>query len=201
MGATKLLAEKLISDATNWKGLKKTIFSNVRFGNVLFSRGSVIPIFEYQIKNNKNITITDPEMTRFFMSIMNTVELVFKATLMQIGGEVFIFKMPVVRLGDLADVVIKEYTKKYNINPKDVEKEIIGARPGEKRYEELLTEEEAKIAYETKDMIIIPYKNRYTNIKQTPKDYKDAEICKLKKYISKDLKPYDKSQIKNLIFG
>ncbi len=106
MGATKLLAEKLIIDANEGKGAKPTTFSSVRFGNVSFSRGSVIPLFEEQIRQKKPITITNPEMTRFMMSISGAVELVFKATLLAKGGEIFILKMPVIRLGDLVDVII-----------------------------------------------------------------------------------------------
>src|SRR4030042_3273823 len=87
MGATKLLSEKLIIDANYYKGVRKTVFSCVRFGNVLFSRGSVIPLFEEQIRQKKPITITDPEMTRFMMSLSDTIELVFKATLLAKGGE------------------------------------------------------------------------------------------------------------------
>ena len=114
MGATKLLAEKLIIDANEGKGSKPTIFSSVRFGNVSFSRGSVIPLFEEQIRQKKPITITNPEMTRFMMSLSDTIELVFKATLLAKGGEIFILKMPVVRLGDLVDVIIETYAEKYH---------------------------------------------------------------------------------------
>ena len=116
MGATKLLSEKLIIDANFYKGNRNTTFSSVRFGNVLFSRGSVIPVFEKQIEQKKSITITDPNMTRFIMSISHTIDLVFKATLLAKGGEIFILKMPVAKLGDLADVVIEHYAEKYNYN-------------------------------------------------------------------------------------
>jgi len=200
MGATKLLAEKLMTDANFYKGPRETIFSCVRFGNVLFSRGSVIPLFEEQIRQKKLITITDPKMTRFMMSINNTIELVFKATLIAKGGEIFILKMPVVKLGDLADVVIKEYAEKYKFKPSEIKKEVIGPRPGEKIFEELMTEIEAEKAFEIKDMLIIPPQAEFgINIKTS--DYKNARNCKLKRYASRDVKPLSKEEINKLLFN
>ena len=200
MGATKLLAEKLMIDANEGKGLKKTIFSCVRFGNVLFSRGSVIPLFEEQIKQKKPITITDPNMTRFVMSVSSTVGLVFKATIMAKGGEVFILKMPVVKLGDLTDVVIEKYSEKYGYKKKDIEKKSIGSRAGEKIFEELMTETEAKMAFETGEMLIIPPQLEIPNIKFEVSDYQNAVHSKLKRYISKDVEPLSKEEIKKLLF-
>ncbi len=198
MGATKLLAEKLIIDANFYKGASKTIFSNVRFGNVLFSRGSVIPLFAEQIKNQKMITVTDPKMTRFMMSIDNTIDLVFKATLMAKGGEIFILKMPVVKIGDLANSVIMYYSKKYGYKKNEVKKDIIGPRPGEKLYEELMTESEAEKAFETKDMLIItPKVDIGINLKLS--DYKGAKLCKLNRYISREAKSLSKEGIGKLL--
>ena len=200
MGATKLLAEKLIIDANEGKGNKKTVFSSVRFGNVLFSRGSVIPLFEEQIQQGKPITITDPDMTRFVMSISNTVNLVFKATLMAKGGEIFILKMPVVRLDDLADVILDKYTKKYGYKKQQIKKKIIGLRPGEKMFEELMIESEAEMAFETDDMLIIPPQLVLPNIKFKVSDYKNAKHSKLKRYVSRDVKPLSKEKIITLLF-
>lgn len=200
MGATKLLAEKLMIDANDIKGLKKTIFSNVRFGNVLFSRGSVIPLFEEQIKQKKPITITDPDMTRFVMSISSTIDLVFKATAMAKGGEIFILKMPVIKIGDLADVIIEKYSKEYSYKKDDIKRKIIGPRAGEKIFEELMTELEAKMAFETEDMLIIPPQLAIPNIVFEVSDYKNASYSKLKRYVSKDVKPLSKEELKNLLF-
>jgi UDP-N-acetylglucosamine 4,6-dehydratase/5-epimerase len=200
MGATKLLAEKLIIDANFYKGASKTIFSSVRFGNVLFSRGSVVPLFENQIKERKIVTVTDPKMTRFMMSIENTVDLVFKATLMAKGGEIFILKMPVVKLGDLTEAIVQKYAEKYGYKPKEIKREIIGPRPGEKLFEELMTENEAKKAFETKDMLIIPPQVEI-EIELKASDYKNARICKLRRYISRDVKPLSKDGVKKLLFG
>lgn len=155
LGTTKLLAEKLVIDANNYKGNRRTIFSCVRFGNVIGSRGSVIPLFKKQIKNGGPITLTNPEMTRFMMTTHQAVDLVFKATKMACGGEIFIFKMPVVKLGDLAKAMIEYFAPKYNHTPKSIQIKTIGIRSGEKMYEHLMSDEEAQYAYETNDMIIV----------------------------------------------
>ena len=97
MGATKLLAERLIVSADYWKGGKTPIFAAVRFGNVVNSRGSVVPLWEEQILNKREITVTDPDMTRFMISIDSAVALTLNACEMAKGGEIFVLKMPVVR--------------------------------------------------------------------------------------------------------
>ena len=195
MGATKLLGEKLIIDASYYKGPTKTIFSCVRFGNVIFSRGSVVPLFEEQIKQKKMITITNEEMTRFMMSIKNTIDLVFKATLLSTGGEIFILKMPVVRLEDLADVAVEHYAKKYGFKKDEITINILGPRPGEKMYEELMTETEAKKAFETETMLIIPPPVGFTGNIAKPSDYPNAQVSSLSRYISKDVTPLSKEEI------
>jgi len=201
MGATKLLAEKLIIDANEGKGSKPTIFSSVRFGNVSFSRGSVIPLFEEQIRQKKPITITNPEMTRFMMSLSDTIELIFKTTLLAKGGELFILKMPVVRLGDLVDVIIETYAEKYHYKKDTIEKRIIGLRPGEKMFEELMTESEAAVAYETDDMLIIPPQLEIPSISFSVADYPNARPRTLGGYSSRDVKPIPKEKIKSLLFS
>ena len=201
MGATKLLAEKLIIDANEGKGVKPTIFSSVRFGNVSFSRGSVIPLFEEQIRQKIPITITNPDMTRFMMSLSDTVELVFKATLLAKGGELFILKMPVVRLGDLIDVIIETYAEKYHYKKESIKKNNIGLRPGEKIYEELMTESEAAVAFEIDDMLIIPPQLEVTSINYNVSDYPNARPSKLSRYLSRDIKPISKEEIKRLLFS
>ncbi|MBE3122259.1 MAG: polysaccharide biosynthesis protein [Thermoplasmata archaeon] len=201
MGATKLLAEKLIIDANEGKGVKPTIFSSVRFGNVSFSRGSVIPLFEEQIRQKKPITITNPEMTRFMMLVSDTIELVFKATVLAKGGEVFILKMPVVRLGDLVDVIIEAYAEKYHHKKETIEKRIIGLRPGEKMFEELMTESEAAVGFETDDMLIIPPQLEMPSLSFGISDYPNARHCSLGRYSSRDVKPISKEEIKRLLFS
>jgi UDP-N-acetylglucosamine 4,6-dehydratase/5-epimerase len=128
----------------------------VRFGNVLGSRGSVIPSWLEQIAKGQPITLTHPDMTRFFLSIPQAVSLVFKAMRRMVGGEIFILKMPVLRMGDLAEAILERFAPQYGVDPAAVEPKVIGMRPGEKMYELLMSEDEASIALEVDDMFIIP---------------------------------------------
>lgn len=194
MGATKLLAEKLIIDANFYKGHRETVFSCVRFGNVMGSRGSVIPLFEKQIKNGGPVTVTDPEMTRFMMTIPQAVDLVFKATKMARGGEIFIFKMPVVKLGDLAKIMIEHLAPGYGYKPEEIRIDTIGIRNGEKIYEHLMNEEEARYAYETEDMFTVLPQQLFS-------EYFLEGIAKAeqKRYASDDAMVLSLSDIKNLL--
>ncbi|MDD1662034.1 MAG: polysaccharide biosynthesis protein [Methanomicrobiales archaeon] len=155
MGATKLLAERLATSANYYRGTKKTIFSTVRFGNVLNSRGSVIPLFAMQIERGGPVTVTDPGMTRFFMDIPSAVGLILSAERIARGKEIFILKMPALRILDLAEVMIEVLAPRYGRRPEDIPIEFIGRRGGEKLYEELMTEEEAGNAYESGEMFAI----------------------------------------------
>ena len=165
MGATKLLTERLVIAANHYKGNNKTIFASVRFGNVLNSNGSVLPVFCQQIKKGGPVTVTNPDMERFVMSIPKAVGLVLKSAEIMKGEEIFILKMPVVRLGDFTSALIEEVSPKYGYNPSEIKIKIIGERNGEKHCEELITRNELKNAIETKDMFtIFPYsdnKNRF----------------------------------------
>src|SRR3989344_5196388 len=154
MGATKLLGEKIVTNAAI-SGGKHTKFCCVRFGNVLASAGSVIPVFEKQIKEGNVVTVTSNEMTRFFMGIDDAVRLVLKASEMAEQGEIFILKMNALKVIELAEVIVEELAPRYGKNPKDIEYKIIGLRPGEKLHEPLITEEEAKYMTETDDMFIL----------------------------------------------
>lgn len=155
MGATKLMAERLIVAAEYQKGKSQTAFSAVRFGNVMGSRGSVIPLFVQQILNQRHITLTSPEMTRFMMSITQATQLTLEALKSSKGGEIFVFKMPIIRMGDLAHVVIDMTCEKYGIASSKIEIQEIGLRPGEKMYEELMTSDEARHAFEYSHMYAI----------------------------------------------
>lgn len=156
-GATKLTAERLITAAEYSKGKGQTIFASVRFGNVMGSRGSVIPLFKQQILNQGKITITDRAMTRFMMTLEQATSLTIKALEEAHGGEIFVLKMPIVSLDDLASLVIKETCRQRSEDPEEVQIEEIGLRPGEKMYEELMTHEESLTAWELPDMFVIPY--------------------------------------------
>ena len=137
MGATKRVAEKVIISMNDTYDTK---YITVRFGNVLGSRGSVIPLFKKQIEAGGPVTVTDPEMTRYFMTIPEASQLVLQAGAMGKGGEVFLLDMgEPVKIIDLARNMIRL----SGLEPdKDIHIKITGLRPGEKKYEELLTSEE-----------------------------------------------------------
>tara|TARA_B100002051_G_C16688329_1_gene613948 strand:+ start:553 stop:1554 length:1002 start_codon:yes stop_codon:yes gene_type:complete len=133
MGMTKALMEKLVFAAS--KNVKKTIFCVTRYGNVMMSRGSVIPLFVDQIKNKKNITITDPNMTRFLMSLEESVDLVLHALKFGKQGDLFIQKSPATNILTLAKAIKNIFNSKVKIK-------IIGTRLGEKKHETLISKEE-----------------------------------------------------------
>jgi FlaA1/EpsC-like NDP-sugar epimerase len=157
MGASKLMGEKIIIAGNYLQSRARTVFSSVRFGNVLGSRGSVLPLFREQIAAGGPVTVTDPEMTRFVMSINEAAELCCTALSRAVGGEVFIRKMPSVKLGLLVEALIAEYAPVVGRRPKDIKVQVIGRRPGETTHEEIMTEEEAPRALETgRDYLIKP---------------------------------------------
>lgn len=140
MGASKRISEMILQSLADSKS--RTCFSMVRFGNVLGSSGSVIPLFRKQIEDGGPITLTDPEVTRYFMTIPEAAQLVLQAARMSQGGEVFILNMgEPVKILDLAKKLIElsGLSLKDHTNPHgDIEIQVIGLRPGEKLYEELL---------------------------------------------------------------
>ena len=152
MGATKLLGERLVISAENYKGKCRTIFSSVRFGNVIGSSGSLIPIFENQIKNNQPLTVTDKDATRFMMKIDDAVDLILNTISISKGSEIFILKMPVIKIIDIAKQINKQYGRDEN------NMVFIGLDKGEKLREELITKEELRLAMQNEKMIVIPPK-------------------------------------------
>jgi UDP-N-acetylglucosamine 4,6-dehydratase len=156
MGASKLLAEKLVINATFYKGMRPTAFSIVRFGNVMGSRGSVIPVWIEQARNGGPITLTDPQMTRFMMSTQEAVQLIFKAAEMARGGEIFTFRMPAVRMRDMAEVIRSEVAQELGVKPSAIKVVSVGVRPGEKLHEALMNGEEASRALKCGQLYIIP---------------------------------------------
>lgn len=148
MGTSKLMGERIMTAANSNRCGDGPIFSSTRFGNVLGSNGSVIPIFKKQIAKGGPVTLTDPEMTRFVMTVEESVRLVIDSAQIACGGEVFITKMPVARIADMARVMIDELAPTYGFKPGDIPIEVIGTKPGEKLYEELMSDEETRRAVE-----------------------------------------------------
>ncbi len=155
MGTSKLMGERLITAANSNLLRDGTVFASTRFGNVLGSRGSVIPIFREQIARGGPVTLTDPRMTRFIMSIRDAVRLVVDSAMLALGGEVFITKMPVIRVEDLARVMIEELAPSRGYDPTDIQIEVIGMKPGEKLYEELMSQEETRRAVELERYFVV----------------------------------------------
>ena len=148
MGATKLLSERIFTSANLYKGSNKTIFSSVRFGNVLNTNGSVLEIFRNQLRNKFPLTITSTEMTRFFISIEQAVDLCLSTANNMIGGEIFVKNMGGCDILTLA----KAFSGDNNIKYKE-----IGLKPGEKLFEELVTETEVlRTIYSDGVYIVLP---------------------------------------------
>ena len=166
MGATKLLAEKLTLAANLSLNNRGTKFSCVRFGNVLYTKGSVLDVFLRQIRNNNYLTVTDPNMTRFIMSVKKATELVLKAIYHAKGGEIFIFKMNSVRIIDLAKAFIKVFAPRFGLDPSQIKIKIVGRSPGEKIHEKLLTDSETNCVSESEDMYIVYSELVYPNCMQ-----------------------------------
>lgn len=135
MGATKLLGERLMTAANHYAGKHKTRFASVRFGNVLNTNGSVLHIFKKQIDNNLPLTITSTDMSRFFITMSQALDLCLHAANRMIGGEIFVMSMGCCNIMILAKAVCGNKSFEY---------QIIGQKPGEKPYEELVTEIEAQ---------------------------------------------------------
>jgi FlaA1/EpsC-like NDP-sugar epimerase len=136
MGTSKAMMEKLLCSQNQNGG--DTKFCCVRYGNVMGSRGSVIPLFKRQIENDEPITVTVPEMTRFLMTLDQSVGLVLHAMQHATGGEIFVRKAPASTIGKLAEAVCQKFSRKGTDHPIDV----TGIRPGEKLHETLVNEYE-----------------------------------------------------------
>jgi len=169
-GATKLLMERLFVAANYYKGNHTILFSSVRYGNVLGSRGSIVPTIVNQIKNNKKITITDENMTRFNITMNEALDLIMFAIKNCSGGDVFVPKLKAFRVGDIKDAILEILNSKC-------ETKIIPVRPGEKYHESLISRNEIRNTYETKDNYIISEQqirhDDYQNLNTTPTSLQD----------------------------
>jgi len=179
LGVSKLMMEKLITAAYYIRGKSNIKFAAVRFGNVLNSRGSVIPLWKRQIKKGGPITVTNSGMTRFFMETSKAVNLVLRTAELMQGGETFVFKMDKLSILDLAKMIIKKYSP-----DKDIPIKIVGIRRGEKMYEKLATEEELECALETDDMFILIPQIEVFNFANRTNKYPYARPTKIREYRS-----------------
>ncbi len=155
MGTSKLMSERLMSAANAMRRSGGPILASTRFGNVLGSSGSVVPIFKRQISYGGPVTLTDPRMTRFVMTLEEAVRLVMESVFIARGGEVFVTKMPVTRIADLAEVMVEELAPRNGLNPSDVQTKTIGVKAGEKLHEELLNEEETRRTIELDNYFVV----------------------------------------------
>jgi len=196
MGTSKLMGERLMTSANNYRWQRRVTFSSTRFGNVVGSRGSVIPVFAEQIRAGGPVTLTDSDMTRFVMSVEESARLVLKAGCLVKGGEVFITKMPVLKISDLAHVMIGMLAPRYGHDPVKVKVVEIGAKPGEKMYEELMSDEEKRRSYELSDMFVtLPaFRNIYKEIDYSYPGQKPRPVTK--PYISSLEKTMTRKEIK-----
>ncbi len=156
MGMSKALMEKVFVAKSRTVKDDKTLICGTRYGNVMASRGSVIPLFVEQIKSNNPLTVTNPEMTRFMMSLEEAVELVVYAFRNANPGDIMVQKAPASTIGDLAKALISLFNSKSEIK-------VIGTRHGEKLYESLLTKEEYSVAVDEGEYFRIPADQRDLN--------------------------------------
>ena len=143
-GATKLTADKLFSAANNYSQGYGTLFSVVRYGNVMGSRGSVIPLFRQHAKKGKPFPITDKRMTRFWITIEQAVDFVLESFEIMSGGELFVPKIPSMKIMDLAHAVKSDFSY--------IE---IGIRPGEKLHEEMISPDDSRRTIELKNRFVV----------------------------------------------
>jgi len=146
MGASKLLGERLFIAANSFTGEQKTSFCCVRFGNIINSSGSVIPIFRQQLSNAEPLTITDVGMTRFLITMDSAIDLLLFSEETMIGGEIFIASMGAANILDIAKALNNGEMPNYNT---------IGIQSGEKLYEELITESELRRAYNIASYVVV----------------------------------------------
>ncbi len=143
-GATKLLAERLFHAAHIFRGAhERVIFTSVRFGNVVWSRGSIAPTLLADLRAGRPLTLTDPTMTRFLMWVDDAVDLIRRGSENTAGGETYIAKMRAAAVRDIASAIVEEFG---NVTPRRPEITVVGKRPGERDHELLMTSEEARFA-------------------------------------------------------
>lgn len=191
MGISKAMMEKLMVAKSRLCDPGKTVLSATRYGNVMASRGSVIPLFLSQLQADKPLTITDPNMTRFLMSLEESVDLVLYAFEHARPGDIFVQKAPASTVGDLAQAM-KEILRRDN----DIK--IIGTRHGEKLYESLLSREEMARAEDLEGYYRIPADSRDLNYDKYFVEG-ETEVSKIDDYTSHNTHRLNVAQIKDVL--
>ena len=191
MGMTKALMEKLMIAKIRDKGASNTVFCATRYGNVMASRGSVIPLFIDLIKSNQPLTITDPSMTRFLMTLDESVELVMHAFEEGKNGDILVQKSPASTIKTLALALLELFNAKNKIK-------IIGTRHGEKLYESLVSREEILRAKETEKHYIIPVDKRGLNYNSYFIDG-SIQLAKIEDYTSHNAQRLEKKEVIDLL--
>jgi UDP-N-acetylglucosamine 4,6-dehydratase len=191
MGMSKALSEKVMVARSRQLNGKGVIFCGTRYGNVMASRGSVIPLFINQIKTKQPITITDPNMTRFMMTLEDAVELVLYAFMHGANGDIFVQKSPAATIADLAQALKEMYNSTVPVN-------IIGTRHGEKLYETLVNREEIAKAEDVGNYYRIPTDTRDLNYNKYFTEG-ESNVSKVEEYTSHNTQRLNVEETKQLL--
>ena len=194
MGISKAMAEKLvIAKSRMIPDTSKTVICSTRYGNVMASRGSVIPLFVSQLKSGQQLTVTDPNMTRFLMSLEDSVDLVLHAFEHSKQGDVFVQKAPSSTVADLAQALKELFASEQSIK-------VIGTRHGEKLYESLISREEMAKSEDMGRYYRIPADNRDLNYEKYSSDG-EKNVSLMDDYTSHNTTRLSVSQIKDLLLN
>lgn len=191
MGISKAMAEKLMVAKSRLLGEGETVLCATRYGNVMASRGSVIPLFVQQIKAGRQLTVTDPNMTRFLMSLEDSVDLVLHAFKHGRHGDIFVQKAPASTVGDLAAALQQLFSSESAIK-------VIGTRHGEKLYETLLSREEIGKAEDMGDYFRVPMDDRDLNYNKFFVEG-ESRVSNLDDYTSHNTRRLNVGQVKDLL--
>lgn len=191
MGMSKALMEKVMVARSRNNDPSKQVFCGTRYGNVMASRGSVIPLFVEQIKAGKPLTITDPNMTRFMMTLEDAVDLVIYAFQNGNNGDIFVQKAPASTIGDLAQALIELYQSESKVR-------VIGTRHGEKLYETLVNREEMAKAQDMGGYFRVPADNRGLNYESYFSEGEE-KVSKVEDYHSHNTRRLDVEGTKELL--
>lgn len=191
MGISKAMAEKIMIAKSRNQQIGETIFCATRYGNVMASRGSVIPLFISQLKAGRELTVTDPNMTRFLMSLEDSVDLVLYAFMHGQQGDIFVQKAPASTVADLAQALIELFESQSGVR-------IIGTRHGEKLYESLISREEMAHAVDLGNYYRIPADNRDLNYSKFF-NIGEERISKMDDYTSHNTRRLTCAEVKSLL--